>query len=101
MLKPERDELLMPSLLSGYSSEHFLLRCLQFDQNIAMLTNMLKEKKKKKKKKFTTAAVDNIDPSPTTANVSFHGTSVSLDRQMENEGEKRVLSGSVDTSTRK
>ena len=58
-------------------------------------------KKEKKKSTFTTAAVDNIDPSPTTANVSFHGTSVSLARQMENEGEKRVLSGSVDTSTRK
>ena len=47
--------------------------------------------------------VDNIDnnPSSTTANGSFHGTSVSLARQAETEGEMRMLSESVDTSTRK
>ena len=45
--------------------------------------------------------VDNIDPSSTPVNYSFHGTSVSLARQTENEGEMRILSESVDTSTRK
>ena len=39
-------------------------------------------------------------PSSATANDSFHGTSVSLARQAENEGEMRMLSESVDTSTR-
>ena len=51
MLKSERDDLFMPSSVFGYSSEHFLLRCLQFDQNIAMLTNMLKKEKKKRRRK--------------------------------------------------
>ena len=47
--------------------------------------------------------VDNIDnnPSSTTANDSFHGTSVSLARQTENEGEMWMLSESVDKSTKK
>ena len=47
--------------------------------------------------------VDNIDNNPfsTTANDSFHGTSVSLARQAETEGEMRMLSESVDTSTGK
>ena len=46
--------------------------------------------------------IDNIDnnPSSTTTNDSFHGTSVSLARQAENEGEMWMLSESVDTSTR-
>ena len=46
---------------------------------------------------------DNTDnpPSSTTANNSYHGTSVSLARQEEAEGEMRMLSESVDTSTRK
>ena len=41
--------------------------------------------------------VDNIDnnPSSTTAKDSFHGTSASLARQAENEGEMRMLSESV------
>ena len=58
MLKPERDDFfkfLMPSSILGYSSKHFLLRCLQlqpeaahklcgkFDQSIAVPTNMLKQ----------------------------------------------------------
>ena len=49
-----------------------------------------------------TAVVDNIynNPSSTTAKDSFHGTSVSLARQLENEGEMRILSESVDMSTR-
>ena len=52
---------------------------------------------------FRAAVIDNINnnPSSTTANDSFHGTSVSLVRQAENEGEMRMLSESVDTSTRK
>ena len=47
--------------------------------------------------------VDNTDnnPSSTTANDSFHGTSVSLAWQEEAEGEMRMLSESVDPSTRK
>ena len=47
--------------------------------------------------------VNNIDnsPSSTTAKMTFHGTRVSLARQAENEGEKRMLSESVDTRARK
>ena len=60
-----------------------------------MPTNMLKD--------FKAAVVDNSDkkPSSTTANDSFHGTSVSLARQAENEGEMWIPSESVDMSTRK
>ena len=41
--------------------------------------------------------IDNIDnnPSSTTVNDSFHGTGVSLVRQVENEGEMRMLSEST------
>ena len=35
MLKPEEDDLLMPSSILGYSSEHFQLRCLQFQPDAA------------------------------------------------------------------
>ena len=53
-----------------------------------MPTNMLND--------FRAAVVDNIDnnPSSTTVNDSFHGTSVSLARQAENKGEMRMLSES-------
>ena len=52
---------------------------------------------------FRVAVIDNIgnSPSSTTANDSFHGTSVSLARQAENEGEMQMMSESTDTSTRK
>ena len=106
MLKPEEDDLLMPSSILGYSSEHFQLRCLQFHPDAAhtnyveILTRALLCQQTCQKD-FRTAVVDNIDPSSTTVNDSFHGTSVFLARQTENEGEMRMLSESVDTSTRK
>ena len=34
-VKPERDDLLMPSSIWGHSSEHFVLRCLQFQPEAA------------------------------------------------------------------
>ena len=108
MLKPEEDDLLMPSSILGYSSEHLQLRCLQFHPDAAhtnyveILTRALLCQQTCQKD-FRTAVVDNIDNNPfsTTTNDSFHGTGVSLARQAENEGEMQMLSESVDTSTRK
>ena len=108
MLKPEVDDLLMPSSILGYSSEHFQLKCLQFHPDAAgtnyveILTRALLCQQTCYMD-FRAAVIDNIgnSPSSTTANDSFHGTSVSLARQAENEGEMRMLSESVDTSTRK
>ena len=66
-------------------------------------TLSVESEKVSRRRDFRAAVVDNIDnnPSSTTANDSFHGTSVSLARQAENEGEMRMLSESTDTSTRK
>ena len=35
MIKPERDDLLMPYSNLGYSSEHFILKCLQYQPEAA------------------------------------------------------------------
>ena len=53
------------------------------------------------KKDFRTAVVNNTDnnPSSTTANDSFQGTSMSLAQQMKNEGKLWMLSKSVVMST--
>ena len=66
MLKPERDDLLVPSSIWGYSSEHFLLRCLQFQPEAAH-TNSVENLTRALlfqqtcKKDFRAAVVDNID----------------------------------------
>ena len=93
MLKPEVDDLLMPSSILGYSSEHFQLKCLQFHPDAAgtnyveILTRALLCQQTCYMD-FRAAVIDNIgnSPSSTTANDSFHGTSVSL----ENENSARI-----------
>ena len=69
--------------------------CGNFEQTIAVPTNMLEIFQ------GSCGRQHRQQPSSATANDSFHGISVSLARQAENDGEMRMLSKSVDASAKK